>query len=877
MDTRSDIYSLGVLLYELLTGVTPFDKETLAKAAFDEMRRMIRETEPPKPSNRLNTLGQDALGTVAAQRQAEPSRLNRLVRGDLDWIVMKCLEKDRARRYETANNVAADIEHHLNHEPVSAAAPSTVYQAQKFIRRHKVGLAMAAALVLLLAAGVVVSTWQAVRATRAESKEKVERGRAEHLRIQAEEQAKQIARQFYASEMKLGLEAWKNGDWAGALAAMGRCQPQPGQEDLRGFEWFYLWRLCHSEQLALPDHQAKVRAVAFSPDGRWLLSGGDDCKARVWDAANGSPIAVLEGHSKPVSAVTFSPLGSTIATGSQDQTVCLWDTATYKRLAILGGLTNGVGAVSFSRDGQWLAASSARLVTSSGNPVTRFTDDINLPSDVKVWNVADRREIATLSSHQAGVHSLVFSPDGKTLASAGTAGEVLLWNLPQGTQRAAFGPFDVPVLAIAFSPDSSRLAVGGGNPYDRVGLLEVLDAATGQPVTSFKGPRGAVFTLAFSPDAKALATAGNDFMVRFWDFTNGTQVRAISGHTDAIWSLAFDPAGKQLATGSWDKTVKVWDADLSHDLQRFPALPSYSLCFSPSGKSLACGSRDVQILKVGSGEPAYRLPDYQNGDTLVAWSPNGTLLAAAGMDRVVTIWDASNWRKLAELKGHKAKIASLAYSPDSRTLASAEEGQKPTLRLWDVLGLRERAVVQAHTHTVQSLAFTPDGGSLVAGSLFEILWLDPRSGKVQRRLDQAGYLLKISRDGRWMTIAPCERRPRRVGLVELCSGELKWSAIAGSDTISDLAFSADGKALATAGWDGTARLWNVASGHEIYRQDTPGVALSVAFSPDGAYWAIGSSGGRGEVAILQAATRQEVASFRATSPGPVPLGTNSPR
>jgi serine/threonine protein kinase/tetratricopeptide (TPR) repeat protein len=167
VDTRSDVYSLGVLLYELLTGVTPFAMEALAKAALDEIRRMIRETEPPKPSTRLRTLG-DKLSDVAKQRHTEPAALSRLVRGDLDWIVMKCLEKDRTRRYETTNGVADDIQRHLSQEPVSAAAPSTVYRTQKFIRRHKAGLATATALVLLLAAGVVVSTWQAVRATRAE-------------------------------------------------------------------------------------------------------------------------------------------------------------------------------------------------------------------------------------------------------------------------------------------------------------------------------------------------------------------------------------------------------------------------------------------------------------------------------------------------------------------------------------------------------------------------------------------------------------------------------------------------------------------------------------------------------------------------------------
>ena len=167
VDTRTDIYALGVLLYELLTGVTPFDKETLAKAALDEIRRMIRETEPPKPSTRLHTMG-ETLTEVAKHRHTEPGLLRRSLRGDLDWIVMKALEKDRARRYETANALAEDIQRHRDHQPVVAGPPSTVYRAGKFIRRHRAGLAVGAALIVVLVLGTVVSTWQAVRAKRAE-------------------------------------------------------------------------------------------------------------------------------------------------------------------------------------------------------------------------------------------------------------------------------------------------------------------------------------------------------------------------------------------------------------------------------------------------------------------------------------------------------------------------------------------------------------------------------------------------------------------------------------------------------------------------------------------------------------------------------------
>jgi WD40 repeat protein/tRNA A-37 threonylcarbamoyl transferase component Bud32 len=780
VSTATDVYALGAILYECLTGRPPF-----------------RADSPL-----------DTLLLVQDQEPVSPRSLNRRVDRDLETICLKCLRKEPQERYASAEALADDLERWLAGEPIRVRPVSRRERLLKWARRRPHLAALSILLVLSLLAGFAGVCWQWLRAERAYQE-------AAH-RTEAERQT------GYTRGISLAYAEWLAGNAGHADQVLADC----GHE-LRGWEWHYLRRLFQVRQLAsLTGHKGDVLAVAFSPDGARVASAGADGVVKVWDRGVLDEVLTLRGHADKVMALAFSPDGKYLASGSADGTVRVWDAASGRGVAVFQAHASQVTGLAFDPAGRCLA--------STGEEPTRARP---ATGELKTWDPTTGKALVGTGS-QPLLTAVTFSPDGKYLVTASNVGTVTAFDpatlRPVGTfeaqtRQAVPWTSSPPWTSIAYSADGKWLAAGSS-----AGLVRVWDAVTAREHFTEPTPRRAgVSGLAFGdPEGRILAAATTDNMVQGWYTRSGKHAFSLRGHRGAVQAVAFGPDGRCLVSGSLDRTVKLWDVSQRDDdlTLRWPNQGITSIAFSPDGAHVASATRDRQVkvwdVTTGKGiRTLRRLPGVVNG---LAFGPDGHLAGACG-DGKVRVWEIPSGRERLCLHG-SATLHAVAFSPDGDALAGA--AGDGTVRVWEVPSGRERLCLRgvAPAHAV---AFSPDGSRLaVAGKDGVARIWDAGTGQEIRALHgHRGpvHAVAFSPDGRHLATAS---QDEAVQIWDATTGEWLRTHSGHAGAVRGLAYGRGGR-LASSGDDRAVRVWDPAGRELLALRGHTETVRAVAFSPDG--------------------------------------------
>jgi WD40 repeat protein len=811
IDIRSDVYALGVILYELLTGKPPYD---VKKKAVLEVMRMVKE-EDPTPI----------------------SRLNRALRGDVAVIAGKCLAKERGNRYSSAGEVGADIGRYLSGDAIAAIPPGFWDGVVRLAKKHRLATAAVVGISASLVAAITGVTAFAIKAERArvvatvaQAAEKRQRLVAENAQHVAEAATKKTQMHLYAAKsyaFSTFLNASQRRSNATAIYRdlESTYRTAYREADKEPIEFRIYKALLDTSSATLSGEGGNFSLLAFACDGARLVTTSGGNRARIWDSLTGVLKAELTGHEGGIRSLAVSPDGAVLATAATDGTTRLWDSKTGKCIASLQGevckdtrMSWKTTALTFSPDGKYLATAAAGKT-------------------VRVWDLTKGGEHAVFEGHRDQVLSVAFSPDSSRLVTSASDESTRLWNVedkrlvsefsapdrvkhdvfyrplfsPNGELIATWCLFKRRIwdgatgaLIVAFPGDNGA---GGAFSHDGQRLLgpkHIWDARKGTLIAELKGHMGPVNCFCLSPDGKSLATGGEDATVRVWSSGTGEQLAVLRGHSNWITALSFSRDGRFIGSGSDDGTARIWSAYTGELVTVIKGHNSRVIRVeqSPNGTAWVTSSIDgtVRLWQGDAATPLYILKGHQQDIVGLRFSPDGARLITSSKDRTIRLWDTATGEVVGLKKGTGDHMSPVAFGANGTRFAGAMGYNG---YVWDAYTGATAAILRGHKGNLRSIVFSPRGERVVTASHDGTarIW-DARSGKsiavLSGHRDQSG--------------APADEAEVRT-----------------------LAFSPDGAHLLTASKDGGARLWNASSGELINAIDgkKTGRVDIVFFSHDG--------------------------------------------